>query len=144
MNNYDLAIASDHSGFELKEKIIKLLTSKNLKVLDLGTNSTESVDYPDFAYKVTREIIEKTTLKGILICKTGIGMSIAANRSSEIRAALCTSEEMAENARSHNNANILVLGCKLVDDKVSFKIVEKFLNTKFEGARHLRRLAKIR
>jgi ribose 5-phosphate isomerase B len=93
---------------------------------------------------MVEEIIEKTVPQGILICGTGIGMSIAANRSSQIRAALCTNEFMAERARSHNDANILVLGSKLVDDNISIKMVEIFLNTKFEGGRHSRRLAKIR
>ncbi len=144
MKNYDLAIASDHAGVKLKDKIIRDLRKKNVKVLDLGTDSEERVDYPDFTYKMVEEIIEKTVSQGILICGTGIGMSIAANRSSDIRAALCTSEFMAERARSHNDANILVLGSKLVDDDISIKMVEKFLKTEFEGGRHARRIAKIR
>ena len=144
MKNYDLAIASDHAGVKLKDKIIRDLRKKNVKVLDLGTDSEERVDYPDFTYKMVEEIIEKTVSQGILICGTGIGMSIAANRSSDIRAALCTSEFMAERARSHNDANILVLGSKLVDDDISIKIVEKFLQTEFEGGRHARRIAKIK
>jgi len=144
MKNYDLAIASDHAGVKLKGKIIRDLRKKNIKVLDLGTDSEEKVDYPDFTYKMVEEIIEKTVSQGILICGTGIGMSIAANRSSDIRAALCTSEFMAERARSHNDANILVLGSKLVDDDISIKMVEKFLKTEFEGGRHARRIAKIR
>jgi ribose 5-phosphate isomerase B len=123
MENYDLAIASDHAGVKLKGKIIRDLRKKNVKVLDLGTDSEEKVDYPDFTYKMVEEIIEKTVSQGILICGTGIGMSIAANRSSDIRAALCTSEFMAERARSHNDANILVLGSKLVDDDISIKMV---------------------
>ena len=144
MKNYDLAIAIDHAGVKLKDKIIRDLRKKNVKVLDLGTDSEERVDYPDFTYKMVEEIIEKTVSQGILICGTGIGMSIAANRSSDIRAALCTSEFMAERARSHNDANILVLGSKLVDDDISIKMVEKFLKTEFEGGRHARRIAKIR
>lgn len=143
MQNYDLAIATDHAGVKLKAKIIKFLEKKNLNVHDLGTENDESVDYPDFAHKMVEEIIEETAPKGILICGTGIGMSIAANRSSSIRAALCTSEYMAERARMHNDANILVLGSKLVPDELSLKMVEKFLETKFEGGRHSRRLAKI-
>ncbi len=144
MENYDLAIASDHAGVKLKSKIVKDLEQKGLKILDLGTDSEERVDYPDFTHKMVEEFIEGTITQGILICGTGIGMSIAANRSSDIRAALCTSEFMAERARSHNDANILVLGSKLVEDNISIKMVEKFLNTKFEGGRHSRRLAKIR
>ncbi|MDP5109898.1 MAG: ribose 5-phosphate isomerase B [Rickettsiaceae bacterium] len=144
MKNYDLAIASDHAGVKLKGKIIQYLQKKGMKVLNLGTDTEERVDYPDFTYKMVEEIIEQTVLQGILICGTGIGMSIAANRSSDIRAALCTSEFMAERARSHNDANILVLGSKLVDDDISIKIVEKFLQTEFEGGRHARRIAKIK
>ena len=143
MQNYDLAIATDHAGVKLKAKIIKFLQTKNLNILDLGTDSDESVDYPDFAHKMVEEIIEEAAPKGILICGTGIGMSIAANRSSSIRAALCTTEYMAERARMRNDANILVLGSKLVPDELSLKLVEKFLETKFEGGRHSRRLAKI-
>lgn len=144
MGNYDLAIASDHAGVKLKSKIIKDLEQKGLTVLNLGTNSEERVDYPDFTHKMVEVIIEKTVTQGILICGTGIGMSIAANRSSDIRAALCTSEFMAERARSHNDANILVLGSKLLEDAISIKMVDIFLNTTFEGGRHSRRLAKIR
>lgn len=143
MQNYDLAIATDHAGVKLKAKIIKFLQQKNLTVLDLGTEGDESVDYPEFAHKVVEEIREETAPMGILICGTGIGMSIAANRSSSIRAALCTTEYMAERARMHNDANVLVLGSKLVPDELSLKMVEKFLETKFEGGRHSRRLAKI-
>lgn len=143
MQNYDLAIATDHAGVKLKAKIIKFLQQKNLIVLDLGTDGDESVDYPDFARKMVEEIREETAPMGILICGTGIGMSIAANRSSSIRAALCTSEYMAERSRMHNDANVLVLGSKLVPDELSLKMVEKFIETKFEGGRHSRRLAKI-
>jgi len=143
MKIYDLAIASDHAGVNLKAKIIKFLQQKNLKILNLGSDNEDSVDYPDYAHKVVEEIVEGSSPKGILICGTGIGMSIAANRSSSIRAALCTSEYMAERSRMHNNANILVLGSKLIEDEVSLKLVEKFLDTKFEGGRHIGRLNKI-
>lgn len=143
MQNYDLAIATDHAGVKLKAKIIKFLQQKNLTVLDLGTDGDESVDYPEFAHKMVEEIREETVPMGILICGTGIGMSIAANRSSSIRAALCTTEYMAERSRMHNDANVLVLGSKLVPDELSLKMVEKFIETKFEGGRHSRRLAKI-
>lgn len=143
MQNYDLAIANDHSGVLLKDKIVKFLSDRQIKVLDLGSHGTQHVDYPDFANKVVEEIIEETVHKGILICGSGIGMSIAANRSSMIRAALCFNEFMAERARLHNDANILVLGSKIIDDDLSIKIVEKFLSTKFEGGRHVSRLSKI-
>jgi len=144
MQNYDLAIASDHAGVNLKTKIIQLLKTKGIKVLDLGTEGDQSVDYPEYAHKMVQEIIDETVAKGILICGTGIGMSIAANRSSDVRAALCVTEFMAERARMHNDANILVLGSKLAEDALSLKMVEAFLNTKFEGGRHSRRLGKIR
>ena len=144
MQNYDLAIASDHAGVNLKTKIIQLLKTKGMKVLDLGTEDDQSVDYPEYAHKMVQEIIDETVEKGILICGTGIGMSIAANRSSDVREALCVTEFMAERARMHNDANILVLGSKLAEDALSLKMVEAFLNTKFEGGRHSRRLGKIR
>lgn len=145
MKNYNIAIASDHTGFELKTQIINFLQARALNILDLGTiNGQETVDYPDYADKMVEEIISETVNIGILICGTGIGMSIAANRSSVIRAALCSNEFMAERARSHNNANILVLGSKIVSGKLALEIVDKFLATKFEGGRHARRLDKIK
>ena len=143
MKIYDLAIASDHAGVNLKSQIIKFLQEKGLKILNLGPDDEERVDYPDYAHKMLEEIIEGAAPKGILICGTGIGMSIAANRSSEIRAALCVTPMMAEYARLHNNANILVLGSKIIDDNLSLELVDIFLNTKFEGGRHLRRIKKI-
>jgi len=143
MKNYDLAIASDHAGVNLKAKIIKSLQEKGMKILNLGSDNEDRVDYPDYAHKMVEEIIEESVPKGILICGTGIGMSIAANRSSSIRAALCVTESMAEYSRLHNDANVLVLGSKLVKENLSLKIVEKFLETKFEGGRHTRRLSKI-
>lgn len=143
MPNFALGIASDHAGFELKAKIVSFLQKNDLQVLDLGTHSTESVDYPDYAKKLTNEIVEKTIPFGILICDTGIGMSMAANRNSEIRAALCTNEFMAERARLHNDANVLVLGSKLSDEEAAIKITQKFLKTSFEGGRHANRLKKM-
>ncbi len=126
-------IASDHAGFELKEY---LKTQFNL--LDLGTHSSESCDYPVFAKKLVARL--KDDDKGILICGTGIGMSIAANRFKNIRAALCFNEEMAKLARQHNDANILVLGARIISPETAKTCVEKFLSTDFEGGRHQRRL----
>lgn len=126
-------IASDHAGFELKEY---LQTQFNL--LDLGTYSTESCDYPVFAKKLVVRL--KNDDKGILICGTGIGMSIAANRFRNIRAALCFNEEMATLARQHNDANVLVLGARIIPPETAKNCVEKFLATDFEGGRHQRRL----
>lgn len=133
----------DHSGFALKNKIIKYLRSKNISILDYGTNSQQIVDYPDYSKKVVDGILEEVALLGILICGTGIGMSIAANRTSEIRAALCFDVFMAERARAHNDANILVLRAKVPEEQVVYQMVDKFLSTSFEGGRHITRLSKI-
>ena len=143
MKAYNILIASDHSGFLLKSKIINHLQNKNIPILDYGTNSQEPVDYPDYAKKVVNGILEYIAPLGILICGTGIGMSIAANRMSEIRAALCFDLFMAERSRAHNDANILVLGSKIPDEILACQMVDKFLITKFEGGRHSTRLAKI-
>lgn len=163
MRNYDLAIANDHAGFELKLKILEFLTQSNYEIystnpakhhivnhqnlkksiIDLGSHSTDRVDYPDYAKKLVEEIIEGNVKYGILICGTGIGMSIAANRSSAVRAALCLNEFMAERARSHNNANVLVLASKITEDQVIFQMIDKFLTTEFENGRHAQRVNKI-
>ena len=143
MFKYDFGIASDHAGIGMKSKIVDYLVTQNKKILDLGPINHESVDYPDYADKLVESVNEEIVTQGILICGTGIGMSIAANRYSYIRAALCINENMAEYAKRHNNANILVLGSKLITDDESLKIVHKFLYTSFEGGRHSRRLAKI-
>ncbi|MBO7537406.1 MAG: ribose 5-phosphate isomerase B [Alphaproteobacteria bacterium] len=126
-------IASDHAGFELKEY---LQTQFNL--LNLGTHNEESCDYPVFAKKLAIRL--KNDDKGILICGTGIGMSIAANRFKNIRAALCFNEEMAKLARQHNDANVLVLGARIISPETAKTCVEKFLSTDFEGGRYQRRL----
>jgi len=126
-------IASDHAGFELKEY---LKTQFNL--LDLGTHNAESCDYPVFAEKLCNQM--KASDKGILICGTGIGMSIAANRFKNIRAALCFNEEMAILSRQHNNANVLVLGARIISPETARNCVEKFLTSDFEGGRHQRRV----
>ena len=139
-----IAIANDHAGVRLKDQIVELLKSKyNIKVINLGSNDEQRVDYPDYAHALIEEIIEERAEMGILICGTGIGMSIAAYRSSAIRAALCCNEFLAERARRHNDANVLVLGSKLQEDQAALKMVEIFLNTTFERGRHLVRLAKI-
>ena len=139
----NIVISSDHNGYLLKSAIIEYLQSKNLSVQDLGPGNQERVDYPDYAKKVVDKILEGTSICGILICDTGIGMSIAANRSSGIRAALCANIFMAERARLHNDANILVLGAKLVSGTIVFDVLDKFLSTKFEGGRHSIRLSKL-
>lgn len=141
---HKVSIASDHKGYELKSELIAYITSLGHKVYDLGTDGTESVDYPDFAHNVAEHLEDETSNLGILICGSGIGMSIAANRHSHIRAALCFDEKMAELSRAHNNANILVLGAKILSTPKAKAMVDKFLTTAFEGGRHIKRLSKIR
>ncbi|MFK8039889.1 MAG: ribose 5-phosphate isomerase B [Rickettsiaceae bacterium] len=144
MKAHHIAIASDHRGYLLKKEIVKYIMDLEISVRDLGVhNNKDSVDYPDYADFVVDVIENDEADLGILICDTGIGMSIAANRRSTIRAALCTDEFMAKKSRLHNNANVLVLGSKLVNNDLAIKIVESFLSTKFEGGRHISRLKKI-
>ena len=139
-----IAIASDHAGFKLKSQCIELLTSLSYKVFDLGTNSDQnSVDYPDYAKLVCEDLIDEKVDYGILICGSGIGMSIAANRISKIRAALCTNTYMADAARAHNNANVLVMGARIISFEQASEILTKFLSTQFEGGRHANRIEKI-
>lgn len=138
-----LAIASDHAGVELKAQISAMLTEAGHKVMDFGTNSLESVDYPDFAAMVTEAVASAQAEKGILICGTGIGMSIAANRNKAIRAALCHNTLTAELTRQHNDANVLVLGARIVDSDTAIACVQIFLATAFEGGRHQRRINKL-
>ena len=136
-----LAIASDHGGFALKEQIKERFS--DIEWLDLGTDSDESFDYPEFGQAMGKAITDGDAERGILICGSGIGISIAANRFPAVRAALCTSIEMAELARQHNNANVLALGERTTDQETAFACVEAFLNTEFEGGRHERRVSKL-
>ena len=140
---YNIAIASDHNGFEMKQALIKHLEKKGHTLIDLGSDSTDTVDYPDYVNKMKETLKDEIAEYGILICGTGLGMSIAANRSSKIRAALCFNEFMAERSRQHNDANVLVLGAKIIDKKVAKTLSDIFFSTNFEGGRHLRRLSKI-
>ncbi len=135
-----VVIGSDHAGFFLKEKIKDYLCSEGIEVIDVGTNSHVSVDYPEFAAKVIEILLQGKAERGILICGTGLGMSIAANRFPGIRAALCHEPFSAKMARRHNNANVLVLGGRLVGDGMAIEIVKTFLTEPFEGGRHERRL----
>jgi ribose 5-phosphate isomerase B len=139
-----VAIASDHAGFELKEKIKKFLKELNHEYEDFGTHSNESVDYPDYALKVAESVAKKEFERGILICGSGIGMSIAANKIPGIRAALCHSVEMAKLSREHNDANVLTLGARIIDEATAKEIVKVWLSTEFLGNRHLRRINKIK
>jgi len=136
-----VAIASDHAGFAMKEAIKKAFA---FDWLDLGTMSEESVDYPDFGRAVGKAISEGSIEKGIIICGSGIGISIAANRFPAVRAALCTSETMARLAREHNDANVLALGARIIDFDTAVKCVDTFMTTAFEGGRHERRVEKLK
>lgn len=143
MKNIVIAIASDHAGFDLKQQIISYLDKKKYQIIDLGCSNKNSVDYPDYANKLAEAIKDNHNLKGILTCGTGIGMSIAANRYNHIRAALCTNSQMSKLAREHNDANILVLGARIIDQQTAFNCVENFLNTDFTETRHQLRIDKL-
>lgn len=139
-----IALGADHGGYELKEKIKKHLSeNEDIKVLDMGTYNTDSVDYPKYGHIVARSVVEKEVDFGILICGTGIGISIAANKISGVRAALCTNTTMARLTRQHNDANILALGARITGDVLALDIVDEFLKTVFEGGRHIRRVEAI-
>ena len=140
MQGKKILIASDHGGFSLKENLKTYLQKTGYEVIDYGTNSIESVNYPDFAKLLVTGIKEKIADKGILICTSGIGMSIAANRYPFIRAALVHSVEESHLARAHNDANVLVFGAKFIEPKVAQKCIDEFLTTEFEGGRHTCRI----
>ena len=136
-------LSSDHGGFNLKTSIYKFLNDHHYDVADLGSFSLESVDYPDYASLMAKNIKNNIDARGILFCGTGIGISIAANRYPYIRAALCTNVEMASMSRKHNDANVLSLGGRIINDNIAKEIVIKFLNTHFEEGRHRLRVDKI-
>ena len=138
-----IAVGADHGGFTLKKEIISFLKTLNIEVKDLGTFNEESVDYPDFAKKVALSVSKGESEKGILICGTGIGMSIAANKIGGIRAALITSDYDAEMSAKHNNANIITMGGRTTTPDLAKRYIKIWLNTEFEGGRHNRRLSKI-
>ena len=135
-----IAIGCDHAAFEEKENIKTYLIKKGYEVLDVGTNSNQSVHYPEFGHKVAHMVTESAVDKGIVICDSGIGISIAANKIKGARAALCTTCKHAEMSRKHNDANILALGARMTDYDLLEKIVDVWLNTDFEGGRHLTRI----
>ncbi len=135
-----ILIASDHAGFILKEKLRDFLEKKGLGVKDLGTYSKERCDYPIFAYNLAKQISSGKAKRGILICKSGIGNSIVANRLPKVRAALCHNIKIAKLSRQHNDSNVLVMGSGFVKADLAKKMVTAWLNTKFEGGRHLRRV----
>tara|TARA_B100000586_G_scaffold262249_1_gene230271 strand:+ start:25 stop:450 length:426 start_codon:yes stop_codon:yes gene_type:complete len=138
-----ISLSSDHAGFKLKESIKKFLIKKKIKVIDLGPKNTDSVDYPDYAKKVARNIITKKSDMGILVCGSGIGMAMSANKFKKIRAAVCYNRASTRLSRQHNNANIIALGARLTKRTNAIKLVNVFLGTKFEGGRHLRRVKKV-
>ncbi len=137
-----VSIASDHGGLSLKSKVAKALESEGYEVVDFGVFEQTSVDYPDYAKLVGNSVLTNETEKGILICTTGIGMSIAANKMTGIRAALCHNEDCAKYSRLHNNANVLCMGQKYVGEKLGVQIAKMFLRTEFEGGRHATRVGK--
>ena len=139
-----IAIASDHGGFDLKENIIAFLLKKGLEIDNLGAHSTDSVDYPDYGIKLAQAITDKKFVRGILICGTGVGMSIVVNRFPGIRGALCSDVYTAKMCREHNDSNILIMGGRVIEVSLAIEILETWLNTEFEGGRHKRRLDKIK
>ena len=136
-------LASDHAGFKLKEEIKKFLIKKRKKVLDLGTKNTSSVDYPDYAHLLSKKMGDVRNQFGILICGSGTGMSMVANKHKNIRAALCYDNKSTKLSRLHNNANVMTIGARLIKKNVALKCVSTFLSTDFDGGRHLRRIKKI-
>lgn len=138
-----ISVASDHGGLALKTSMKEYLESKGYTVIDFGTNSCDSCDYPDYARPAAEAVASGSCQAGIVVCTTGIGVSIVANKVKGVRCALCTTTDMALMSRRHNDANVLAMGQKYVDVDTAIAIVEVFLNTSFEGGRHARRVQKI-
>jgi len=138
-----IVLASDHAGFNLKEKIKKFLLNKGRKILDLGTNNTNSVDYPDYAHLLSKKINKNNNFFGVLVCGSGEGMNMAANKHKNVRAALCYSLKTAKLSREHNNANVIAIGARLTNHNLALKCVNTFIKTNFKGGRHLKRIKKI-
>ena len=138
-----ICIASDHAGFFLKNFILDFLINKNVSIIDLGPTNKNSVDYPDYAKKVSNRIKAKKSDIGILVCGSGTGMAISANKIKGIRAAVCYNIKSTRLSRQHNNANVIAIGSRFTKKKDAFKFITVFLKTKFEGGRHLRRVKKI-
>lgn len=135
-----IVVGSDHAGYELKEAVKQKLISEGREVVDAGCNSTESVDYPIYGKAVGRAVVSGETERGIAICGSGIGISIACNKVKGVRCALCTSVEMAEMSRRHNNANVIAMGARMISQELAFEMIDKWLETDFEGGKHLRRI----
>ena len=138
-----ISIGNDHAGVELKKKIIKYLKEKGVRTNDKGTNTVKSVDYPDFIHPVSKEVEEKKSTFGIIICGSGNGAAMTANKRKHVRAALCWNKEISKLARQHNDANILSIPSRFISSAEAIEIVETFIKTKFEGGRHQRRIKKI-
>jgi ribose 5-phosphate isomerase B len=138
-----IAIAADHAGFALKEKLRHRLADEGHEVVDFGPGNAESVDYPDYAQPVAREVAQGRSDRGILVCSTGIGMAMAANKVDGVRAAPAVSEDEVRMTREHNDANVLTIGAKYTDEDNASNLVHIFLDTEFAGGRHARRVAKI-
>ena len=136
-------LASDHAGFKLKDKIKRFLIKKGNTVLDLGTKNTNSVDYPDYAHLLSKKMKNNKSQFGILICGSGIGMDMAANKHKNIRAALCYNIKSTKLSRQHNNANVMAIGARLIKGKIALMCVSTFLKTEFVGGRHIKRIKKI-
>ena len=138
-----ISIGSDHAGYDLKIKVINYLTENGIELIDFGCNSTESVDYPDHVHPTIHSLIDKETNLSILICGSGNGVCMTANKWRDIRAALCWTEEITQLARQHNNANVLCIPARFVSEEVGLNIVKTFIETEFEGGRHEKRVNKI-
>jgi ribose 5-phosphate isomerase B len=138
-----IAIGSDHAGFQMKEALINWISEQGIGVIDFGPESGDSVDYPDYAHAVTASILDEESVIGILICGTGNGICMTANKWRDIRAALCWTPEIAQLSRQHNNANVLCLPARFISTEESINIVDTFLDTEFEGGRHEKRVNKI-
>ncbi len=135
-----IAIGCDHAGYELKEKVKAKMEAAGHKIIDVGTNSTESVDYPAYGHAVGRTVAGGEAERGIAICGSGIGISIACNKVPGIRAALCTSVEMAEMCRRHNNANVICMGARMISEELAYAMIDTWMSTEFEGGKHERRI----
>lgn len=143
MPRQTIAIGADHAGYQLKDALVADLKAMGFDVLDMGTNSDASVDYPDFGYAVAQAVVSGRAERGVLICGTGVGMSIAANRHTGIRAALCTHGVIARLAREHNDANILVMGARIIGPEIARECLRQFLSVQYAGGRHAGRVAKL-
>lgn len=138
-----IAVGSDHAAYELKEAIKEKMINEGHEVIDVGCDSPESVDYPKYGHAVGRAVASGEAERGIAVCGSGIGISIACNKVPGIRAALCTSVEMAEMCRRHNNANVVCMGARMISQELAFDIIDKWMTTDFEGGKHLRRINEI-